>query len=172
MLKKLITLCAIVVVMIHVQVQAGSWKKLKLLKSYPPTAFHLKKNVDYLEIRFYKTRKRQKVSETHSLYQKPISAYSKSIVKKFKNLRTKHTDRSDIRDNGYAFMIDTNGKMFQMDMRKDIIEMLGTIDTPAEIQLVLWLNGYKEGQRYQKKLKGFDVNIMIMIEVDVEKYHI
>ncbi len=89
-----------------------------------------------MEIRTYLSRKNTKPTQTFKLYKKPLKSYSKDTIKKFNALRAKYSKRADIRANANAFFIDTKGKMFQMDMKKDIVVLLGEIDTLAEVQYV------------------------------------
>ncbi len=139
------------------QARNGKWQKLEPLKSYPGSAYNLKENVAYMEIRRYSTKKSKNASETLALYRKPLKSYSEDIIAKFKALTPKYLKNADLGSYGNAFFIDTKGKMFQMDMKKDIISLLGEIDTLAEVQLVLWLNHEKYGKYYKKIVKGYTV---------------
>ena len=55
---------------ISVYAQGAKWKKIKPLKAYPGSAYNLKENVAYMEIRRYPTRKSKKASETWALYRR------------------------------------------------------------------------------------------------------
>ena len=89
-----------------------------------------------------------------------MESYPKEIIFKFRSLKPKYSNDADISGFGNAFFIDTKGKMYQMDMRKDIISLLGKIDRPAEVELVLYLN-YVEGRHYfKKRSKGYKVKIV------------
>lgn len=61
-------------------------------------------------------------------------------------------------------MIDSHEKIWRMNEVKDIIEMLGSIDTPAEAKIVLWLNDKNRDtsdenhkDKYRKTHKGYIV---------------
>jgi len=137
--------------------KGAKWQKLKPLETYPSSAYHLKENVAYMEIRWYATKKGKKVTKTLKLYRKPLESYTNEIISKFRSLKPKYSDKADIGWTGNAFLIDTSGKMFQMDMRKDIIGLLGKIDRPAEVELILYLN-HEEGKHYFKKSsKGYKI---------------
>jgi hypothetical protein len=139
--------------------QAG-WKPLKKVEEYTGTAYNLKSHVAYMEIRLYKTKKSTRANKVFALYRKPLSSYAKSMVSKFKNLEKRYSDKESylrIRNHGNAFFIDTHGKMFWTDEIKDIKMLLGEIDTPAELSLVLWL-GYENGwQTYKKTSHGYKI---------------
>jgi len=154
---KLFTLVLLLLLMTGIHAKGTKWQKLQPLDTYLGSAYHLKENVAYMEIRWYATKKGKKVSKTLKLYRKPLESYPKEIISKFKSLKPKYSNDADISGVGNAFFIDTEGKMYQMDMRKDIIGLLGKIDRPVEVGLVLYLN-YVEGKHYFKKTsKGYKV---------------
>jgi len=139
------------------QAKSAKWQKLQGIDSYLGSDYHLKKDVSYMEIRWYATRKSRKITKTLQLYRKPLESYPQSLIAKFKSLKPRYSNSADIGGSGNAFFIDTNGKMFQMDMKKDIISLLGKIDRPAEVELILYLN-HEEGRGYYKKLsKGYKI---------------
>jgi len=145
-----------------VHAKGAKWQKLKPLEDYPPTAYTLDQRVGYMEIRGYNSRKSKEAFTVLPLYTIPLNSYSPDIVKKFSRLKPKYTEKSNINSffiHGNAFFIDKNGKMFQMDMKEDITGLLGKIDTPAELQLVLKLSFYEQGQYYRKTAKGYEVKI-------------
>ncbi len=140
-------------------VQAG-WKTLKKIEDYPGNAYTLKESVSYMEIRLYKYKKSERANKIISLYKKPLSSYSKSMISKFKNLEKKYSNKESylqIRNNGNAFFIDTNGKMFWTDETKDIKMLLGEVDTPSELALALWLTYENGWQTYKKMSNGYQV---------------
>lgn len=140
-------------------VQAG-WKTLKKIEDYPGNAYTLKESVSYMEIRLYKSKKSERANKIISLYKKPLSSYSKSMISKFKNLEKKYSNKESylqIRNNGNAFFIDTNGKMFWTDETKDIKMLLGEVDTPSELALALWLTYENGWQTYKKMSNGYQV---------------
>jgi len=152
---KIFKIVLLALLLTGVQAKAAKWQKLKPLDTYPGSAYHLKENVAYMEIRWYATKKGKKVTKTLKLYRKPLESYPKETISKFRSLRPKYSNDADIGWSGNAFFIDTKGKMFQMDMRKDIINLLGKIDKPAEVELILYLNN-AEGRHYFKKTsKGY-----------------
>ena len=155
MKKYLIVLLLLIVTGVHAK--GAKWQKLKTIDTYSGSAYHLKENVAYMEIQWYATKKGKKVRKTLKLYRKPLESYPAEIISKFKSLKPKYSNNADISWSGNAFFIDTKGKMYQMDMRKDIISLLGKIDRPAEVELILYLN-HAEGIHYFKKTsKGYKV---------------
>ena len=157
---KLFKLVLWLLVTIGIYAKGADWQKLEPLDRYPGSACHLKENVAYMEIRWYATKKGKRVTKILKLYRKPLERYPEGIVSTFRSLKPKYSNRADIGGFGNAFFIDTKGKMYQMDMKKDIISLLGTIDRLAEVELVLYLN-YVEGRHYLKKTaKGYRVKIV------------
>ena len=144
-----------------VQAKAAKWQKLKPLETYPASAYTLGKSVGYMEIRGYKTKKSKKAYKVLPLYTIPLKSYSQDIIQRFKSLKPKHTQKSNMHafTYGNAFFINKKGKMFQMDMKEDVIGLLGKVDTPAELQLVLKLSYYNQGQYYRSTAKGYEVKI-------------
>jgi hypothetical protein len=161
---KIFKMALLGLLIISVYAQGAKWKKIKPLKAYPGSAYNLKENVAYMEIRRYPTRKSKKASETWALYRKSLKSYSEDIIIKFKGLTPKYSQNADMNFHGNAFFIDTEGKMFQMDMKKDIISLLGEIDTPVEVQLVLWLTAGTEGQYYRKVAKGYETKVSYLLK--------
>ncbi|BAF72973.1 hypothetical protein [Sulfurovum sp. NBC37-1] len=154
---KILKIVLLGLLIISVNAQGAKWQKLKPLNAYKGNAYHLKENVAYMEIRWYATKKGKKITETLKLYRKPLESYPEDTILKFRSLKPKYSNNADIGWSGNAFFIDTEGKMFQMDMRKDIMSLLGKIDKPAEVELILYLNN-AEGKHYFKKTsKGYRV---------------
>ncbi len=103
-----------------------------------------------------------------SLYRTPLTSLGPKIVKKFHKLTPNTSSKSnivihDIQSGGVGcyylyngFTIDDKGKMLRMNMVEDIVGFLGEIDTPAEAQVVLWLNNKKSGDLYRKTSKGYE----------------
>jgi len=136
-----------------------NWHKLKPFNTYSPKSYNPKKNIEYMEIRGYINKKNHKVSNIISIYKKPLESYPKDIIKKFKVLKPIYSNKSNIRLSGNAFFIDSNGKIFQMDMREDIISLLGNIDRLSEVQLILWLHYQDDGKYYKKVSNGYKIKI-------------
>jgi len=154
---KIFKIVLLILLLTVVHAKNAKWQKLKPLNTYKGNAYNLKENVAYMEIRGYKTKKSKKASETLALYKKPLKSYPDDMISKFRALTPKYSTKADIGSNGNAFFIDTEGKIFQMDMKKDIVSLLGTINTPAEVQLVLSLNYEDYGRYVRKTSKGYQV---------------
>lgn len=154
---KIVKIVLLGLIMMGTCAEGAKWQKLKALDNYKGSAYHLKDNVAYMEIRWYATRKGKKVTKTLKLYRKPLESYPKETISKFRSLKPKYSNNADIGWLGNAFFIDTEGKMYQMDMRKDIISLLGKIDKLAEVELILYLN-HAEGRHYFRKTsKGYKI---------------
>lgn len=41
----------------------------------------------------------------------------------------------------------------------DVVEYMGEINTPAKAQLILWLHGKREGTKYRKTSRGYEMLI-------------
>ena len=159
MMKKRYVIGFLIGLLCLLSAEAGGpkWHKLKALSDYPPAAFHLKENVAYMEIRWYRTKKSKTPYKTIAVYRTPLEKYPQNVTEKFKNLTPRYSNKADILPRyGNAFFIDTKGKMFRMDEVKDIVSLLGKIDRPAEAQLVLRLHNSEEGQYYRKIAGGYE----------------
>ena len=154
-MMKIFKIVLLALLIVSVNAKSAKWQKLKPLNAYNGSAYNLKENVEYMEIRWYATKKGKKITKTLKLYKKPLESYPKETISKLRLLKPKYSNDADIGWTGNAFFIDTKGKMYQMDMRKDIIGLLGKIDRPAEVELILYLNN-AEGRHYFKKTsKGY-----------------
>lgn len=162
--------------------KSAKWQKLKPLKAYTPDAYNLKKGIEYLEIRIYtqeireRTYSKKKYRVSVSMGKRALSSFDSKLVKRFKKVSPDLSEETNIRRTGICmmagcishigngFMIDNHEKIWQMNEAKDVIGMLGEIDTPAEVKLVLWLNDENRDiedrnhkDKYQKTSSGYTV---------------
>jgi len=158
----------------------SKWHTLKSLKDYPASSYNLKNGVEYLEIRLYNSTDNKKFSSSYKvplhIGKRKLNTYSKRIIKKFKNSKPNLSRGSSIREDsmcimsgcgyilGNGFMIDSKGIIWNMNESPDIVEMLGEIDTPAEIKLIIWLNNKfkklddeKHKDKYRKTSTGYEI---------------
>jgi len=159
----------------------SKWQKLKLLKDYSSTDFNLKEGVEYLEIRTY--FRGQQESEYHTKQYKvivhmertPLSFFEPKLLKEFKKIVPNLSKESNLKSVSFClmrgctsiisngFMIDEHKKMWVMNTTEDILNMIGDVDTPAEVKLVLWLNDKKMSEskediyKYLKSPKGYKI---------------
>ena len=178
---KIFKIALLILLTTQTEAQNSKWSKLKSIKAYPPTAYNLKEGVEYLELRTYhKAPKEKRYSKKYrveaSMYKKPLNSFPPKLVRKFKKLTPNLSKEADIKRSGVClmfgcslyisngFMIDSNHKLWRMNEVADIIDMLGKIDTPAELKIVLWLhetnrdaNDYKHKDIYKKSAKGYTV---------------
>jgi hypothetical protein len=166
---------------------AASWKPLKSLKAYSPDSYRLKETVSYLELREYyggpetKGYVDNKYKVTVVLGSMALNRFDANIVKKFKAAKPNLSPQTDIKKNGICimsgcygyisngFMIDTKGKIWRMNTVEDVIGMLGKIDTPSEIKLVLWLrhpNWDMEDKNHKEKYRKTSTGYTILAEYD------
>jgi len=153
-----------------------AWTTLKPLKSYKPSEFKLKKGIVYLEIRQYDSDKKLSINKNkyrvrYPIYTTPLKEYNRRLKKQFKNIKPNLSKETNIKKLslcatgeckitiGNGFYIDSRGYMGYMNEISDVIGFLGTIDTPAELQFVLWMNNKQNGKYYRKVKGGYEVII-------------
>ncbi len=174
---KILKILLLILLTTGIQAKNNKWQPLKSLDEFPASAFNLKKGVAYLEIRQYRVNeernklKKKSYKTVLSLYRTPLDSFDPKTVKKFRKLapnlsREGDIYRGDLQSSGVGcyygyngFLIDDQGKMYSMNMTEDVIGFLGEIDTPAEVQAVLWLHDKNSGSIYRKRSKGYDVII-------------
>ncbi|MEA1893351.1 MAG: hypothetical protein U9N33_11675 [Campylobacterota bacterium] len=176
-MKKISILSILLLILLTTEIQAKErWKSLKHISQYPVSAFNLQEGIEYLDVRQYAVNEKNKLKRKSyksvlSLYRTPLTSFDSKIVKKFHKLTPNISSKSnivihDIQSDGVGchylyngFTIDDQGKILRMNMVEDIIGFLGEIDTPAELQAVLWLNNKKSGDLYRKTSKGYEAII-------------
>jgi len=164
----------------------AKWHPLKSMKTYNGRDFTLKSDVEYVEIKkvhifkplYPKAKEQVSIKRVLSLYRKPLSNFSTKVRKDFKNLplsakKSKsflHGDQGHLGSIEYwyynAFMLDSNLKTWRLENTKDLIDMVKPINTPAEIKLVMWANGFAEGfltykEEYRAKYKKVGKNYIV-----------
>jgi len=160
----------------------AKWQELKPLKAYASNAYRLKKGIEYLEIRTYtksieeRTYNKKQYTVSVSMQKRALNSFDPKLIKRFKKLSPNLSAETNIGRTGIClmagcasrigngFMIDSHGKIWRMNEIKDVIGMLGEIDTPAEVKVVLWLNDEsrdiedrKHKDKYQKTSSGYTV---------------
>jgi len=148
----------------------AKWQELKPLYKYPASAFHLKDDVSVMEIRRYGTydnyKKYNKPTIRMKYHKTPLKLLNSNLVKRFKNAAPNlsksgnihRTSKSSVEISN-AFIIDNSGDILKMNEIVDVIDFMGEIDTPAEAQLILWLYNKREGAKYRKISKGYEIII-------------
>jgi len=163
-MMKIFKIVLLALLIVSVNAKAAKWQKLKPLNAYNGSAYNLKENVAYMEIRWYESKKSKKVSKTLALYRKSLKSYPADVIAKFESLTPKYSTKADIGTAGNAFFIDVNGKMFQMDMRNDVVSLLDKLDTPAEVQLIQHFFNGENAQYYRKVSKGYETKWIYLIK--------
>jgi hypothetical protein len=158
-----------------------AWQRLKVLKEYEGVDFHLKDGVEYLELRIY-TKGRQREKEYAKEYrvavamqQTPLEFFDAKLIKEFKDVNPNLSQETNIKRTGFCLMagcvsilgngvmIDSKKKIWSMNTTEDILEMIGEVDTPAEVKLVLWLDSKLMSDpkeyiyKYRKVSNGYKV---------------
>jgi len=144
------------------------WDKLYSLDSnrYSFKDFGFK-DIDCLELRSYPINPSTHKQVTNRCTI-PISIcenIDRSIYKRFRDIKPNLSCKGDIRKNQIlpiivnAMTIDKYGKIWSMNEIADVLSFMGEIDTPAKIQLVLWLYGENEGAYYRKVFDKYEVMI-------------
>ncbi len=148
----------------------AKWQDLKRIYKYPASAFHLKDDIAVMEIRRYGTydnyKKHNKPTIDMKFYKTPLKLLDSKLVKRFKNSVPNLSKSGNIHRTSKssaeifnAFIIDNSGKILNMNEIVDVIGFMGEIDTPAEAQLILWLHSKREGSKYRKISKGYEIII-------------
>ncbi len=148
--------------------KSGEWQKLNSVvdRAYTLDNYHFKKPIQCLELRSYsinpKTCKR-----TDQSFVALVSVCSPSLssrrLKRFRKIDPSLSEKGDIRRGKNsrsvinAMVIDDERKIWRMNEIADLIDLMGEIDTPAEAQMVLWLNGENEAERCRKSSMGYEM---------------
>ena len=171
------TKALLVTILLTLSVHAG-WKQVKTLEHYGPKSFTLKDTVSYVELRRYQEytsyaspSKASKASKTVSTSLRIYRDSSPHYERVFKRMPIKKSASFKKGEYGglgggsswyyNGFMLDNARKTWRLENVKDVIDMIRPIDTPAEISLVLWLNGdaqdhaVKYRAKYHKSGKGY-----------------
>jgi len=155
---------------------SNAWVKLKPLETYPHSAFKLKKGIEYLEVRQYDSDKykginKEKYRVRFPIYRTPLNVFNPKLTRQFRHIPPNISKETNIKrlsicatgecktTIGNGFYIGSNGRMGYMNEIDDVVSFLGTIDTPAEIQFVLWMNNKENAKYYRKTQRGYEVII-------------
>lgn len=144
-----------------VYAKSSKWQNIEAFNSHPANAYHLKENIDVLEIRAYGICNHYKTYHTSiGIYVTSKKQLGKTLVKKFSKVTLDSSRKGDIRipadfkgNISRGFVLYKDGKIFRLNEISDIITCLGEIDTAAEAQLVLWLHSKYSGVKQTEKSK-------------------
>jgi len=105
-------------------------------------------------------------------YERDKTTDSRSRKKFLKLKEPPKTSESDLPHDAYAYMLDKHGKIWQMNEKKDLLDMLDGINTGHEVLAALWMDGKDfglrfHGGRYRKHPKGIEVEIYNKMEGEV-----
>ncbi len=168
---KILNIVLWVLLLTYTQAKEASWKKFtKELKStYEAGDYNLQYGVRRLDIRSYdvdeKNRRRSPRYEDSIVWETESSyLLDEKTIKQFNYAKPNLSRKGNIGGRragsiSNAFVIDYQDKIWQMNKVKDVISFMGEIDTPLEVQMVLWLHGKQKGNRYRKTSKGYEVII-------------
>ena len=160
--------------MFSVLLEAGSWKKFESVEMrHDGSAYHLLNNVAVLEFRNY--QKPYKASSFRPDITIEAKKVSDKQIKRFRRAAPNFSRKSNIaypplykESTNRAFVLYDDGKISRMNEISDVLKLMGTIDTPAEAQLVLWLNSQYR-KKSKKTLRGSKVNTLTVMEEKVRK---
>ena len=165
---QIIKIALLILLVTGAYAKSEKWEKLYSVvdRAYTLDDYHFKKPIKCLELRSYsidpKTRKRTDNSFV-TLVSVCSSSLSSRMLKRFRKIDPGLSKKGDIRrgknpqDVINAMVIDGEGKMLRMNEITDLIDLMGEIDTPAEAQMVLWLNGENEAERCRRSSKGYEM---------------
>ena len=153
-------------ILLLISTQLFSWDKLYSLNSnkYSFKDFGFN-DINCLELRSYPINPstRKQITDRCTIPLSICEDKENSISKRFQNIKPNLSCRGNIRTNQIlpvvlnAMTIDKNGKIWSMNEIEDVLGFMGDIDTPAKLQLVLWLYGENEGSYYKKNFNNYDV---------------
>jgi len=172
--KILIFISLLLFFSIELSAKKSKWIPLEHISTYKASDYNLKKGLEYLELRQYESKENNKLRDKPytvllSFYRKPLNSFDKRTIKKFKKLKPNIEPKSNIKKSHYesfgvgcyykynAFVIDSDRRFWRMNTIEDIIGYLGEIDTPAELQTVLWLRDKSSGVKYRAIKGGYEV---------------
>ena len=152
----------------NLQAKEVSWKKLdrEELRSYKRGEYHLRQDIQCLEVRRYPVNKNNKLDRNYwsniiTWCVMPYKSFDSKLMKGFRKAKPNLSRNGDIgkREAGFisnAFVMDRENKMWRMNMVEDVVRYLGTVDTLAEARLILWLYGKQKPYKYRKTSKGYE----------------
>ena len=150
--------------------------------TYPPTSFTLKKGIEYLELRCYKTNSKfsKVIDKNYQLiqvmYRKPLKNWDKRTVRRFHRLTPNFSKETNICRTSYVevgppfgdtvimayrigggFFIDSKGQLGRFNTVDDALSFLDTIDTESELEFALRIQGHSYCKRYRHTKRGYEV---------------
>jgi len=155
-----------------------NWIPLKRDTHYPNSAYSLREDVNYFELRKYvfDLKGKKQLSDAYApyfvLYRKKLSSYPKKLVDQFRRIPFNVDQPTNIRiDQGSytsysfkakGFLIKTDNRFWTINEEKDFLWLFDTIDTEAELHYWLSLNGffnapYERESSYHKTSTGYDI---------------
>jgi hypothetical protein len=166
----------------------STWTPLKD-KNYPSSAYSLREDVAYFELRKYLFKQNKQVSNNYipylSIYRKKLSSFPSKIVKSFQKipfdekkwtgLTTKKLDSTEYAFKVKGFIIKTDNKFWVINEKKDMAWLFDKIDTEAEVYQFMKMYepyGRKIENSYKKTSLGYDVKqvqIEYKSEIEVTK---
>jgi len=156
-----------------VTAEGSAWKKLEYIEMQDGKTYHLQDNVSVLEFRNYK--KPYKASSFRPDITIEVKKVSEKEMKTFRRAAPNFSRKSNIAyppkykgDTSRAFVLYSDGKISRMNEIADVLKLMGTIDTPEEAQLVLWMHSQYR-KKAKKTLKGSKVNSVTVTEEKARK---
>ena len=189
---KSILLLLIIPICLSIHADAGNWKKYEYINQSPaPTAYKLKKNVLYMEMRIYEVDKnyRKIVKKGYEVnwkaYREPLESFDKKLVRKFRSTAPNLSSQTDIlksseahsldgRSNKHYFVanvfyIDADHKIWRMNTNKDVLSFVLPIDNSADLSFVLWKKTAFRAKSYRKLSEEYEVKVELRNEMDADE---
>ena len=158
-------------------IESKNWKALEKNTKYPNSAYSLRDDVAYFELRKYVfDRKGEKMLTNRyapyfSVYRKPLSSYPPKLVSQFRKVPFNNSQSTNIKvkQNYYNYLFKTKGFIIKTDNhfwtineKKDFIWLFDKIDTEAELHFFMTMNNffnysYKVDNSYKKTAQGYEV---------------
>lgn len=184
MIRKVMLLLFISAIFLEADSISGEWKTFEYFDKNPfPTAYQLKKNIAYIEIRRYETDSDYKtvVKKGYEViwkaYRKPLENFPQAVIHRFKAALPNFSEESDRNKYNYfltfstyetrffvtnAFYIDMQGHIWRMNTKEDIIAIILPIDNTADLNALMWLKKepYARIKSYRKTYDGYEVKFV------------
>jgi len=175
----------------YISLHASGWKEFEYYNKSPsPTAYNFDENVSYLELRHYEVDSTYKklVKKGYKVlwrvYKKPLSSFDSAMVRRFNSSSVNLSSETDLVKYGEAhnlngtdlhyfigniFYIDTNGRIWRMNTKKDLLSFVLPIDNTADLSMVMWLKNKGSVISYRKRTKGYDMKVEVIDEMNADE---
>ena len=185
-------LLLIIPICLSIHADAGKWKKYEYInQNTAPTAYKLKKNVLFMEMRIYEVDKnyRKRVKRGYEInwkaYREPLESFDKKLVRQFKATAPNLSSQTDIlkysdaysldgRSNKHYFIanvfyIDADRKIWRMNTNEDVLSFVLPIDNSVDLSFVLWMKTAYTVKSYRRVSQGYEVRVKERDEMNADE---